>query len=181
MGDHGGDLWAAEHLSSYVSTDGSTSARGVGACPCLPPTLSNLRETSGPRIDRIPPTCWPWRRRQYRDIKKLIFLTPSTCPIDVFGPVASRRILKQMHGVHIKSNKTGPQLLQVAFQVLLIPIFAIYVSTRVPAAVTHHSFHAGDVCQHTCTPSTLQPHSSLCTLGPHTLAAKVSAHTALAA
>ena len=63
-----------------------------------------------------------------------------------------------MRGVHIKSNKTGPQLLQVAFQVLLIPIFAIYVSTRVPAAVTHHSFHAGDVCQHTCTPSTLQPH-----------------------
>ena len=119
---------------------------GVGACTCTSNDLERPRETSGPRIDRIPPTRPPWWRRQYRDIKKLIFLTPSTCPIDVFGPVASRTILKQMHGVHIKSNKTGPQLLHFAFQALLCPIFAIYVSTRVPAVVTHHSFHAGDVC-----------------------------------
>ena len=132
--------------------------------------------------DRIPSTRPPWWHRQYRDIKKLIFLTPSTCPIDVFGPVANRRILKQMHGVHIKSNKTGPpQLLHFAFQVLFDPYFCNIRIHRVPAAVTHHSVHAGDVCQHTCTPSTLQPHSSLCTLGPHTSRSQVSAHTALAA
>ena len=47
-----------------------------------------------------------------------------------------------MHGVHIKSNKTGPQLLHFVFQGFC-PYF--YVSTRVP---TYHSFHAGDVCKH---------------------------------
>ncbi len=125
----------------YVSTDGRARVCGVGACACKVTTSTDLREASGPRIDRIPPTRPPpWWRRQYRDIKKLIFLTPSTCPIDVFGPVANRRILKQMHGVHIKSNKTGPQLLHFAFQVLL-SLFLQYTHPQSPSdAVTHHSF-----------------------------------------
>ena len=57
----------------------------------------DLGETSGPRIDRIPPTRPPWWRRQYRDIKKLIFLAPSKCPIDLFGPLANGTVLKQLH------------------------------------------------------------------------------------
>ena len=94
----------------YVCTDGSRRACGVGACARLVATLGAPRETSGPRIDRIPPTRPPWRRRQYRDIKKLIFLTPSKCPIGLCGPVSNRRILKQMHTrSHQKQNKTGLQ------------------------------------------------------------------------
>ena len=56
-------------------------------------TQSDPRETSGPRIDRIPPARPPWWRRQFRELKKLIFSAPSTCPIDLFGPVANRTIL----------------------------------------------------------------------------------------
>ena len=48
-----------------LCTDGSRRARGVGDCPCLVPTVSDPGETSGPRIDRIPPTRPPWRRRQF--------------------------------------------------------------------------------------------------------------------
>ena len=91
----------------YVCIDGSRRACGVGDCPCLVPTLGDLRETSGPRIDRIPLTRRPWRRRQYRDIKKLIFLTPSKCPIDLCGPVANRRILKQIHGASHQKQQNG--------------------------------------------------------------------------
>ena len=83
---------------SYVCTDGSARACGVGDYPCLVPTLGDPGETSGPRIDRIPPTRPPWRRRQYRELKKLIFLAPRKCPIDLFRPVANRRILKQLLG-----------------------------------------------------------------------------------
>ena len=53
----------------YVCTDGSARACGVGDCPCLVSTLGVFGETSGPRIDRIPPTRPPWRRRQYRELK----------------------------------------------------------------------------------------------------------------
>ena len=53
------------------------------------------RGTSGPRIDRIPPTRPPWRRRQFRELKKLIFSAPRKCPIDLFGPRANRTPLKQ--------------------------------------------------------------------------------------
>ena len=83
----------------YVCTDGSRRACGVGACARLVATLGAPRETSGPRIDRIPPTRPPWWRRQYRELKKLIFSAPSKCPIDLFGPVANGRILKRLHGV----------------------------------------------------------------------------------
>ena len=80
-----------------VSEAGSGHARGVGACACLVTTLSDLRETSGPRIDRFPSTRPPWCRRQYRDIQKLIFLAPRKRPIGTFGPLANRRILKRLH------------------------------------------------------------------------------------
>ena len=81
----------------YVCTDGSRRACGVGACARLLPTKSGLRETSGPRIDRIPATRPPWRRRQYREVKKLFFSAPSKCPIDLFGPAANRTTLKRLH------------------------------------------------------------------------------------
>ena len=82
----------------YVSTDGSGRACGVGVCERLVPTLCAPRETSGPRIDRIPSTRPPWWRRQYRDIKELFFSAPSTCTIDLFGPVANRTLLERLHG-----------------------------------------------------------------------------------
>ena len=52
------------------------SVGGVGDYPCLVPTLGDLRETSGPRIDRFPPTRPPWRVGQYRELKKLFFFAP---------------------------------------------------------------------------------------------------------
>ena len=81
----------------YVCTDGSRRACGVGACACIVQTLSELRETSGPRIDRIPLARPTPLARQYRELKKLIFLAPSKCPIDLFGPLAHGRILKRLH------------------------------------------------------------------------------------
>ena len=80
----------------YVCTDGSRRACGVGDCPRLVPTPGASRETSGPRIHRIPPTRQSYWDRQYRELKKLIFLAPSTCPIDLFGPVANRTALKRL-------------------------------------------------------------------------------------
>ena len=80
-----------------VSLAGSARACGVGACPRLVTTLSGPRETSGPRIDRIPPTRPPWRRRQFRELKKLIFSAPRKCPIDLFGPLANRTVLERLH------------------------------------------------------------------------------------
>ena len=91
----------------YVCTDGSRRACGVGACARLIATLGAPRETSGPRIDRFPPTRPPWRRRQIRELKKLIFLTPRKCPIALFGPLANRTTLKQLLGVSIPSVFTG--------------------------------------------------------------------------
>ena len=76
-------------LCLYVSTDGSGRARGIGAYLRLVPTLCDLRETSGPRIDRIPPTRPPWWRRQYRDIKKLMCSAHRKCPIGLCGPVSN--------------------------------------------------------------------------------------------
>ena len=76
--------------------DGSTRACGVGDCARLVPTLGGLGDTTGPRIDRIPPTRPPWWRRQYRELKKLIFSAPIMCPIDLFGPVANGKILKRL-------------------------------------------------------------------------------------
>ena len=93
MGEFG--AWLRE--LPYLSTAGSARACGVGVCPCIVRTLGALGETSGPRIDRIPPTRPPWRRRLYRELKKLIFSAPSTCPIDLFGPLANGTVLKRLH------------------------------------------------------------------------------------
>ena len=65
----------------YICTDGSRRACGVGACACIVQTLSELRETSGPRIDRIPQTRPPWWRRQYRELKKNFFRPPGSVPL----------------------------------------------------------------------------------------------------
>ena len=78
----------------YVCTDGSAHACGVGDCPRLVPTLGGPGETSGPRIDRIPPARPSWRDRQFRELKILFFSPPSTCPIDLFGPLANRTMLE---------------------------------------------------------------------------------------
>ena len=91
----------------YVCADGSARACGVGDCTCLLPTLGVFGETSGPRIDRLPPTRPPWRRRPYRDFKKLIFLAPSKCLIDLFGPVSNWRILKRVPRAGVIRLKTG--------------------------------------------------------------------------
>ena len=73
-----------------VSYAGSGRACGVGDCACLVPILGDLGETSGPRIDRFPPTRPSWRDRQYRELKKVFFSAPRKCPIGLFGPVANR-------------------------------------------------------------------------------------------
>ena len=64
------------------------------------------------------------------------------------------------------------------FKVLSDPFFAIYVSTRPSSCDTPQPSRRQRVPA--CKPSTLQPHSSLCTLGLTPHAAKVvSPHTAL--
>ena len=91
----------AQRTMGDVSYSGSGGVSGVGDCTCKLPTSKDPRETSGPRIDRIPSTRPSWRDRQYRDIKKLIFLAPSKCPIDLFGPLANGTILKRLHVVNV--------------------------------------------------------------------------------
>ena len=70
----------------YACTHGSARACGVGDYPYLVTTLGDLGETSGPRIDRIPLARPTPLARQYRELKKIRFLTPSKCRIDHFGP-----------------------------------------------------------------------------------------------
>ena len=82
----------AQRTLGDVSYSGSG---GVGDCPRLISTLGDPRETSGPRIDRIPSTRPPWRRRQFRELKKIFFLAPSKCRIDLFEPVANRAVLER--------------------------------------------------------------------------------------
>ena len=79
----------AQRTMGDVSYSRSGGVGGAGDCARLLATLGDFGETSGPRIDRIPPTHPPRRRRQYRDIQKLIFLAASKCPIDLFGPLAN--------------------------------------------------------------------------------------------
>ena len=61
---------------SYVCTDGSGRACGVGDCPRLVPTLGDRRETSGPRIDRIPPARPALVASSISRIKKINFFGP---------------------------------------------------------------------------------------------------------
>ena len=94
----------------YVCTDGSRRACGVGACARLVATLGAPRETTGPRIDRFPPTRPSWWRRHYRDIQKLIFLAPRSRPICLLGPLTDRTMLKWLQvASQIQNNgyKTG--------------------------------------------------------------------------
>ena len=49
--DHASVSWTAKRIGRY---DPSAGVCGVGDCTRLLETLSDLRETSGPRIDRIP-------------------------------------------------------------------------------------------------------------------------------
>ena len=104
----GGSWCRSAHCQApclYASTDGSRRACGVGACTCIVPTLGDPRETSGPRIDRIPPARPPWRDCQYREIKKIFFSPLSKCPIDLFGPVANRTILIKVHAASRSSSR----------------------------------------------------------------------------
>ena len=91
----------------FVCTDGSARACGVGDCTCILTTLGGLGETSGPRIDRIQPARPSWRDRQFRELKKIRFLTPSKCRIDLFGLLAIRTTLKQLHRRFLYPKKTG--------------------------------------------------------------------------
>ena len=86
----------AQRTMGDVSYSGSGGVGGVGVCTRPVPTLSNPRDTSGPRIDRIPPTRPPWWGRQYRELKKLFFSAPRKCPIYLFGLLANRTILKRL-------------------------------------------------------------------------------------
>ena len=68
----------------------SPGACGVGACACIVPTLGDPRETSLAGIDRIQPVRPPWTiAASSPRIKKTAFSAPSTCPIDLFGPVGN--------------------------------------------------------------------------------------------
>ena len=85
-------------MRELVNNRPRPGACGVGDCARLPPTIGDPRETSGPRIDRIPLARPPYTVGRPRPrIKKISFLGPSTCPIDLFGPVANRRVLKRLH------------------------------------------------------------------------------------
>ena len=86
----------AQRTMGDVPHSRSGSVGGVGDCTCTLSTLGALGETSGLRIDRIPPTRPPWWRRHYRELKKLIFSAPSKCPTDLFRPLANGMILKQL-------------------------------------------------------------------------------------
>ena len=86
----------------YVCTDGSRRACGLGDCPRLLPTKSDPRETSGPRIDRIPSTR-PSSGPSISGIKKKNS-PPSKCPSDLFGPVSNRTILIRLHGAFVRGQ-----------------------------------------------------------------------------
>ena len=78
-----------------VSEARSAHVCGIGDCIRLVPTLSDPRETSGPRIDRIPPArltkCLSTANQEIN------FSAPNKCPIDQFGTVSNRTIRKQMY------------------------------------------------------------------------------------
>ena len=101
LGDHGGDIWAAEHLSSYVST--------AGSAPRMRRRRLSMSSTD-PR--RLPRDHRAKNRQDSTDaavhagpvisrIKNYFFSPPRKCPIDLFGPVANGRILKRLHAASI--------------------------------------------------------------------------------
>ena len=48
-----------------------------------------------------------WWRRQYRELKKIRFLTPSKCPIDLYRLLGNRTTLKQIARAFFHSLKNG--------------------------------------------------------------------------
>jgi hypothetical protein len=71
----------AQRTLGDISYTGSGGLGGTGDCTRPLPTKNDSRETSGPRIDRIPPTRPPWWRRQYRELKKNFFRPPGSVPL----------------------------------------------------------------------------------------------------
>ena len=87
----------AQRTLGDVSYTGSGGVGGVGDCTRPVSTLGDPRDTSGSRIDRITLARPPLTVRRPRPrIKKNSFSAPSTCPIDLFGPLASRTMLKRL-------------------------------------------------------------------------------------
>ena len=77
----------------------SPGACAIGDCTCIVSTLGDPGEASWAGIDRFPPARPPWSTAASSPrIKKKSFSAPSTCPIDLFGPVANRSVLKRLHG-----------------------------------------------------------------------------------
>ncbi len=60
----------------YVSTDGRARVCGVGACACKVTTSTDLREASGPRVDRIPLARPTTLARRHREINYFFFWAP---------------------------------------------------------------------------------------------------------
>ena len=98
LANHTWESWTAKRIGRY---DPSTGACGVGYCARPLSTLSDPRETSGPRIDRILPARLTTSAPR---IKKLTFSPPNKCPIDLFGPASNRTILKRLHVAFHHSN-----------------------------------------------------------------------------
>ena len=105
------DVWPS--TCSFVCGGGSTRVYGVGDCTRLIPTLSvpqrDLRTTNRPHS-------WTPARltTSAPRIKKIIFSPPSKRPIDLFGPVANRTILKQLHDVFRGIRKRTKRVYQVS-------------------------------------------------------------------
>ena len=64
-----------------VSQAGSARAGSVGDCTRLHQTVSDLREASGPPMDRIPPARPTPLARQYRELKNYFFRAPVSVPL----------------------------------------------------------------------------------------------------
>ena len=106
----------------------------------------DLRETSGPRIDRFPLARppWPWAAGRPR-IKKKEFSAPSTCPIDLFGPVANGTILKRLHAAFALASVLQDASFQLSHSTALCRLHPLAVSAwkvfACAAGPSHHSHH----------------------------------------
>ena len=84
-----------------VSLAESGGVRGVGDCTCIVPTLSALREASGPQIDRIPPT-----RPPYEDpAATLDDLREAVTTLEDVGRIA-RRVLGSAYPISVVTGKS---------------------------------------------------------------------------
>ena len=142
---------------SYVCTDGSRHACGVGACTCIVPTLGDPRDTSSTGIDRIPLARPPLPMAPDEPrIEKKSFSAPSTCPIDFFGPLANRAILKRLH-VAFWSGLLVSYKPLAQFWGRKLNLHRHRCLTHVALALRYRSFtRRRRVSNHLCTPPTLQ-------------------------